>query len=189
MGSAHRRRARSRCQVVRRRRRAPGVDERAATEALESSTGAEVFGPILPAEVNNFDQVDTILVAVGVFLATLGVVALLHALVTTVRARRHELAVCRALGFSRSQLGTVVSWQSMTVAIAGLAVGVPLGILVGRLAWTTVGNDLGVAPAPFTSAVAVGLVLMVAPLLAFAVAALPRRIARATAPAVLLRTD
>jgi ABC-type lipoprotein release transport system permease subunit len=168
---------------------APGVDERAANAELESRTGTEVFGPILPADVNNFDQVDTILLAVAAFLGALGLVALLHALVTTVRSRRRELAVLRALGFSRGQLGSVVSWQAVTVTAAGLVVGVPLGIVVGRAAWRAVANGIGVAPAPLTSAAAVVLVLLAAPLLAYVVAALPRRMARRTEPAVLLRAD
>ena len=52
-----------------------------------------------------------------------------------------------------------------------------------------VANGIGVAPAPLTSAAAVVLVLLAAPLLAYVVAALPRRMARRTEPAVLLRAD
>lgn len=167
----------------------PGVDERAATQELATRTGAEVFNAILPAEVNNLDQVDTILVAVAAFLAALGVVALVHTLVTTVRWRRRELAVLRALGFSRKQLAAVVSWQAATVTAAGLVVGIPLGILVGRAAWTTVADGIGVEPAPLASAVALGLVVVTTLLVASAATALPRRMARATAPSALLRTD
>ena len=167
----------------------PGVDKRQAAEDLASRTGADVTGPILPAEVNNLNQVDTILIAVALFLGSLGLVALVHSLVTTVRARRRDFAVLRALGFSRSQLATVVSWHSVTVTAAGLLVGIPLGIVVGRAAWRIVADGIGVEPAPLTSAVAIGLVLAVTLLLAFAAAAVPRRLARATEPSVLLRTD
>ena len=71
--------------------------------------------------------------ALAAFLAVLAALAVVHALVSTVRMRRQDLAVLRTLGFERRQLGSTLVWQATTIGVVGLAVGVPLGLVVGRM--------------------------------------------------------
>jgi putative ABC transport system permease protein len=64
-----------------------------------------------------------------------------------------------------------VLWQSTTVALVGIAVGVPLGIVVGRVVWNAFATNLGAVPVVAVpgltiAALAVG-VLVVANGLAF----------------------
>ncbi len=68
------------------------------------------------------------------FVAVIGLVAaaLLLSLWTTVHRRRTEFAVLRAMGLSRRQILAQLSMEYTVVAVLGIAVGVYLGVLVGR---------------------------------------------------------
>ena len=92
------------------------------------------------------------------FFALIAVVALANAAGTAVVRRRRDIAVLRAIGFTPGQSGRVVFGMMTTIALVGLAVGIPLGILVGRLLWRTIADSVDVTPT------------FVAPVLAIAVA-------------------
>jgi putative ABC transport system permease protein len=68
------------------------------------------------------------------FLAILALVAaaMLASLVTSVRRRRTEFAVVRALGMSRSQILRMLILEYGLVFAAGIAAGAFLGLVVGR---------------------------------------------------------
>ncbi len=102
--------------------------------------------PTVPVEIDRLQQVDQLPMTLGAFLALLATVTLAHALTSTARRRSHELAVLRALGFSRGQVRATLASQATTCAIVGLLVGIPLGIIVGRLVWRVIAEGLGVAP-------------------------------------------
>ena len=53
-------------------------------------------------------------------------------LVASVRQRRRQFAVLKALGFTQRQLAASVAWQSSVAALVGVVVGVPVGIALGR---------------------------------------------------------
>jgi ABC-type antimicrobial peptide transport system permease subunit len=82
-----------------------------------------------------------------------------------------------------------VAWQATTLAVAGLFVGVPLGIVVGRLAWSLVAGGLGVATDATVPALAVIALIPAALIVANLVAAFPARSAARTRPAVVLRSE
>ena len=63
-------------------------------------------------------------------------------------ARRRELAVLKALGFTRRQVTGSALWQATCFAAVALIVGLPLGVAAGRLAWNAVGRGLGLADGP-----------------------------------------
>ena len=65
-------------------------------------------------------------------LALGAVLALTLTLVASVRRHRRELALLKTLGFVPRQLAAVVSWQASVVALLGVAIGVPVGLVVGR---------------------------------------------------------
>jgi ABC-type lipoprotein release transport system permease subunit len=68
-------------------------------------------------------------------------------------------------------------------------VGVPFGIVAGRLLWDAFANNLNAVPDPTVPAVSVVLVVVGALLFANLVAALPGRSAARTSTAELLRSD
>ena len=166
---------------------ASGVDPEAANEALAEETGTEVTAPRLPADVNNLDEVERLPWALAAFLAVIGALAAVHALVSTVRLRRRDLAVLRALGFRRRQLAATVSWQATTIAVIGLAAGVPLGLVAGRLVWGAVARGIGVVDDPVLPALAIAVVVVAALLVANLAAALPGRSAARVRAAAVLR--
>ena len=127
--------------------------------------------------------------ALGVFFALLATATVAHALVTTVRRRRHELAVLRSLGFTRRQTRLAIAWQATLIAAAGLVVGVPLGIVSGRAVWRHLADGFPLAYVPPLALFAILLVVPAAILLANLLAALPARSAAGIRPAEALRTE
>ncbi len=115
--------------------------------------------------------------------------ALAHALTLSVRARRHELAILKALGFSRGQVMSSVAWQASFVALFAVVLGVPLGIVGGQWGWRALARSVGVVSPP-TQVFLIGVACCVGVLLiANLVALFPGRSAAAQRPARLLRTE
>ena len=81
----------------------------------------------------------------GVLLASLAL-GLWLAVTLSVRDRRRELAVLRALGFAGRDVRGSVRWQGMTLVAVGIVLGIPLGIIGGRAAWRFFADQLGVIP-------------------------------------------
>ena len=64
------------------------------------------------------------------------------------RASAAELSVLQALGCSRSQLSRIAAWQTVPPGLAALAVGLPLGIVVGRHAFSGFARSISVVDQP-----------------------------------------
>ncbi|HET7719741.1 MAG TPA: FtsX-like permease family protein, partial [Acidimicrobiales bacterium] len=75
---------------------------------------------------------------------------LLQALVVSTRRRRTDLAVLRALGFSCAQVRGSISTAALTLAVGGVVIGIPLGVVVGRLAWRSLVAGVGAVADPST---------------------------------------
>jgi putative ABC transport system permease protein len=166
----------------------PGTDEGTAQRRLQEEVGP-VFVNRPPAGVINLDRVEALPRALAAFLALLAVLAVAHTLVTTVRARRRDLAVLKVLGFERRQVSATVAWQSTLLALAGLFVGLPLGVAGGGWAWATVARGLGVVDRATIPIAGLAIVGTLALLVANVVAALPARRAARTSPALALRAE
>jgi len=109
--------------------------------------------------------------------------------VTTVRRRRPDLAILRSLGFTGLDARVAIAWQSTLLAMAGVIVGVPLGIIVGRLMWKQLAESFPVVYVPPLTLVAVLLVVPIAIVVANALAAGPAHAATRIRPAKVLRTE
>jgi hypothetical protein len=172
-------------------RLATGGDRAATLAELRTISGAN--GPprnaVVPAEIDRVRQIDRLPVALAAFVVIVALAAIGFALVTTVRRRRHTFAILKSIGFSRRQVRATVAWQATTVAAMGLVIGIPLGMMTGRLVWQAVAEQLGVASDPNWPGFGV-LVLVPAALVAVnLVALLPARRAARTRPAVVLRSE
>ena len=167
-------------------RYAPGLtDAEAAQLAEEGHTPPDVA--TLPTSVQALDRVTSAPFVLAAVLVILALVAIGHGLVTSVRSRRHDLAVLRALGGSRHQLRATVHWQATSLALLALAIAVPIGLIVGGRIFSLLADNVGVVPVPDRSALLViGLVALVL-VLANVAAILPSRRAGRSSTAVLLR--
>ena len=148
-----------------------------------------VVGVQRPADVVDLERVRTTPVVLAGLLALLGAATVAHALVTTIRRRRRELAMLKTLGFTRRQVSASIAWQASTIAVVAVVVGVPLGVAVGRTLWAVLARSIGVVAEPSVAWLAVALALPVLVLGANAVAAVPAWVAGRTRPATVLRSE
>jgi ABC-type lipoprotein release transport system permease subunit len=115
----------------------------------------------------------------AIFVALLGAATLAHALVSSSRRRRRDHATARAMGLTSRQLTAAFGWQSATIATIAIALALPLGILIGAIAWRLSVRNLNVLdtfdiPPMATTSIAFA-TLIVAVLGAFIIAINARR--------------
>ena len=165
----------------------PRVDRTNALAKLNRQFPGTVLGPLLAPDIENLRRVDNL---PGLLAALVALVALLtvgHTMAISARYRRQDVAVLRTLGFVRSQVAAMVAWQATTVVAIGLLVGIPVGLIAGRWAWTLVTNQLGLPQSSVTPGllVLVGISLLAANL----IAVIPGLTAARTRPSSVLRTE
>ena len=128
-------------------------------------------------------------IALALFFALVAVATVAHALVTTVRRRKHDLAVLRSMGLTRRDSRLAIVWQSTLLAIVGIVIGVPLGIVVGRALWRQIADSFPLVYVPPLALLAVILLVPIAIVIANLLAAGPARAATRVQPAEVLRTE
>jgi ABC-type antimicrobial peptide transport system permease subunit len=163
-----------------------GVDALAA--ALDGQVEAvEATG--VPPEIDNLQRIRRLPLGVAAFLLVLGVAAVGYGLASSVRRRRRDIAVWRALGMTTGNARTAVLAEATTIALVGTVAGVPVGIVLGRLSWKAISDRI---PLAFVAPLAVGalaLVVAIAFVLANVLAILPGRHAARLRPAAVLRAE
>jgi ABC-type lipoprotein release transport system permease subunit len=126
----------------------PGPVGSAEIHRLSRRYSSVLNVPSTPENLVNFGQAVNFPLLFGVVLIVFGMATLLHVLVVSVGERRQEAGLLKALGFVRRQVAAAVLWQAATVALVGIVVGVPAGIVIGRLVWRLFAGNLGVLPVP-----------------------------------------
>ncbi len=142
-----------------------------------------------PVDVVNYSRIQTTPLALALLLAVLGIVLLLFMLVTSVRQHRRDFAILRTVGFTRRQVSFAVAWQATTLVAVALAVGLPVGVALGRWAWSIFATNLGVPDSPTTPYLALLIAIPIALVIANVLAAAPCIIAARQRPATALRTS
>jgi hypothetical protein len=161
----------------------------AALARLNAAFPGSVLPARRPSDVESLRRVDHLPTLLAVLFALVALVTVGHTLVSTVRRRRHDLAVLRTLGFVRGQVSATVAWQAITVGVVGLAVGVPVGVAAGRWAWTLVDHQLGLPARPIVPLLLVLLLIPLSLVAANLAAAGPGLMAARTRPAAILRAE
>jgi hypothetical protein len=168
----------------------PGSDGAAAVRRLAALNRGDP--PMLtrtPGEVDQLEQLDRLPTVLALFLVLVALLALGHALVLTVRHRRAELAVTRTIGLTPGQTARTVAWQATTLGVVGALIGIPIGLVLGRIVWAAVARGYGIADDPAWPVPVVVLALPVVVLLANALAWMPGRRAAHLRPAEILRSE
>jgi predicted lysophospholipase L1 biosynthesis ABC-type transport system permease subunit len=159
-------------------------------QAGNANLAAEaVGGPTRPPEIDRMRHVAWFLPTLAVLMCVLALIAVAHALVTTARRRRRELALLKAIGFKRGQVRATLEWEASTLAIVGIVLGIPAGVVVGRLAWSLVAHNIGVATTVALPALELALVVPATLLIVNAVAYFPARAAARTRTSVALAVE
>jgi ABC-type lipoprotein release transport system permease subunit len=156
---------------------------------LRSAYGDLTFGPQQPPDINNYERVRPVPVALAALIGLLGAAMLALGLMGAVRNRSRDLAVLRTLGFDGRQVGWTVTWQASVLAVVALLLGIPAGVVLGRQAWLVLADRLAVPVAPASSVLLVVVAVVVTLGLANAAAGIAGIRARRLRPADVLRSE
>ena len=175
----------------------PGADLSKARAALQKTADRigrypgeiVVSGPQRPAEIVNTVDIGASPQVLAGLLSVAALLTLGLGLGASVRRRRSDLALLKALGFTRAQTAAAVRWQATTTMAVGLLVGVPAGVALGRTLWVQFARQLDVVPEPRTPIALILVIVAVAVVLGNVVAAVPGAIARRVVPSLVLRTE
>lgn len=161
-------------------------------EGLPELTGiapTEWLPTLAPAEILEADRAIPYVWIVIALLAIIVLGTLGHALASGVRRSRTDYAVLKTLGFTRRQVITSVTSQSIATIAVALVIAIPVGIAVGRALWRTFAEIIGVIDTPVVPLLALSLLAVGAVACAALVAAVPGVLAARTRPAALLNGE
>jgi hypothetical protein len=147
------------------------------------------LGPQRGAAILNAAQMGSQPLALAMGLAAAAVLAVALTVLASVRQRRRQLAMLKALGLRRGQLRAIVAWQVSIILVIAAAIGVPAGVAAGRWAWATFGGVVGFVPASIVPVLPVVLGFVALLAAGNLLAVVPALIAARTPPAVALRAE
>jgi len=168
---------------------ADGIDRDAFAERLERRVGEPPSPVEQPVELARLREIEPFPWILASFLAAVGLVAVINAVVSTARRRRRDLAVMRSLGLAPSGVVHAITTQSIVLVSIGLAFGVPLGLVIGQALWRALAKSLGVVVIVAIPWPAIVVATLVGLAVAAAVAVAPARLAARNAIAAALRAE
>ena len=167
----------------------PGVDRRAALASIKRDFGTVVLQRTPAQDVQDLAHVDALPGLLAALLVLLAIATLAHNLLASVRRRRRAVATLKVIGLERPQLAAAVLWQMWALAMVGVVVGVPLGVLLGRWAWRFVATQIGSVQQPAVPVAIVGVSVLIAAIITTLVAIVPAVTAARVQPATALRQE
>jgi hypothetical protein len=166
----------------------PGGDLNEARRQLEDA-GFQVFLRVKRTDVATLERISRLPIVLSGLFAAIAAAALAHVLVTSIRRRRRDLAILKTLGFVQRQVRGAVAWNVSVITLLSVAIGIPVGLVLGRWGWRLIANQFGVVPVSVAPVLLLALVLPAALVLGNLVAAVPGRFAARTQPALVLRAE
>jgi ABC-type antimicrobial peptide transport system permease subunit len=167
----------------------PGPAGAAAVAQLSKQFSNTAFQPVTPANLVNFGEAVNFPLILGFVLALFGIATLLHVLVVSVARRRREVRLLKAIGLQSRQVAAAVCWQATTIALVGIVIGVPVGVVAGRAVWQSFASNLGVVPVTVIEVGTLSILAAVVLIVAIVLAIGPALVSARSRPAALLRTE
>ncbi len=130
-------------------------------DRLRQDFPGTVLGPMKPLDVADLERVRGVPYLLAALLGTLALVSVVVTLASAARRRRHEVAVLRSLGLARDQLRRLAAGEASTFVSLAVVVGVPVGVVAGRLLWTMAADGLGSEVGPAVPVLAIGIAVVV----------------------------
>ncbi|CAM3842809.1 ABC transporter permease [Nocardioides zeicaulis] len=136
---------------------ADGADRGAVKQDLEdvvkdlpvlSVQDKEEFKELISGQVNQLLYVIYGLLALAVVIAVIGII---NTLGLSVLERTREIGLLRAVGLSRRRLRTMITLESVSIALLGAVLGMVLGLVVGVVLRKSLEDDLTELSLPITS--------------------------------------
>jgi ABC-type lipoprotein release transport system permease subunit len=136
------------------------VPRRRAIASLRPEFHDTVLGPYATSDVETIRRAEPLprWFAFGVAVLALG--ALTYAMGSMLRRNRRDVALLKSLGSDRRGIRSVVLDQAYLIAVPGLVVGIPLGIILSRWAWRLAVGGIGIVTEPVVPWLAVGTVVV-----------------------------
>ena len=166
---------------------APGADVEALLERFDEAS--DMFVVEQPTTVKNIARTRAVPGQIAAFVAFLGLAAVVHALLTAARRRRHDIAVLRALGLRRGDGAVIIGWHAGVLGVLSVAIGVPLGATLGRLIWMQFATGAHLVAQPSLRAPALAAVIALPVVATLAAATLPAVATRRFELAKVLRSE
>ncbi len=153
------------------------------------SSAYTVTGAAAPGDIASYRDVRATPLILALLLTILGVGVLAHLLVTSVRTNRRELAVLKSMGCRRRQLRAMVIVQALLLSLVAAAIGLVIGIALGRGAWTRFVAGIGLPPATQIPTGALAALVAITLVSAALIAYLPARAATRVVAARVLHSE
>jgi putative ABC transport system permease protein len=128
-------------------RKADGVDTPTARAAIEQVADGYPGAKVLDQSGYEADQtmfIDQLLgliyvmLLLAIFIALLGIA---NTLALSIIERTRELGMMRAVGMTRSQLRSMIRWESVIIAIQGTLLGIVVGVFFGWALVTALSDE------------------------------------------------
>ena len=166
------------------------VTDDAAGEAARATLLDRGFQRVFPpGSVDRLGEIGAIPAYLAGFLCILAAAAMLHQLTITLRRRRQDLAVARALGLTARRAASALTWQAMLTGIAGVTLGAMVGAIGGPLVWRITAESVGVQTATRFPVVGIPIAALVGAAVAVLVSLGPRMRAARLPLAATLRAE
>jgi len=169
-----------------------GADPRVVADALIEASRGNFDPEVLSETIDDIrKEWRPVILGLNLVLFTIAGINLLSSQLLSIRERRRDFAVLKAVGFTPSQIVGSVFAGSALLALVGVAVGIPLGLVVTRVVLDIlssaagIGPGVGVLPGIVWLAPLVPIALVVAAL----ASAIPARIASGLKVAEALRYE
>lgn len=147
-----------------------GVVDEDGNADITAPTPEQVMNLMLGLNLQHSERIPN---ALAIMVAVAFFAIAVYLLAFSIRSRRYEMAVMRALGLSTRGIRWSVVAQATATAVVALAIAIPVGVLVGRWAWLEYARDLEVQPVAVMPWSQLALVALGAIVVANAVALVP----------------